>query len=415
MFILNNNEKPSVRDLMPIQKPAILIQAVRSMHPVGGVSRVAFQLASAFQKQGLHTETVTGELPKNQFADVDVGELYEIRSVAWLTHHLSGYLQVNLTVMLFSLMASQFLRTRSHESVTFSHGDSFTGDIIVAHSCHWAAIHTKVKNRQWRWIFNPMHWFVLGREAWVMRRSRFWYLIAVSRSIAEEYQHYHHISLDKIKIIPNGVDTNQFSHQKRPVSRQSVLDELNLSENTFILIFVGNEFRRKGLAYIIQALSLFNAGDREIILLVLGRDNPTPYKRIAQKKRVLDNVHFLNARPDVERYMAAADLFILPTDYEAFPLVCIEAMASGTPVLTTRTGGMAEYLKDNINGLFIKRDPEDIADKISSLLNDPARRRSMGIEARKTAEKFDWELIASRYIEVINDLAREKKAGKDRC
>jgi glycosyltransferase involved in cell wall biosynthesis len=95
--------------------------------------------------------------------------------------------------------------------------------------------------------------------------------------------------------------------------------------------------------------------------------------------------------------------------------VVLEAMACGTPVLATQASGIIECLKDDVNGKFIKRNPEDISEKISSLLYDPIKRKNMGIAARETAERFSWDKIAGQYLTVIQDVAREKQTGVSTC
>ncbi len=384
------------------------------MQPSGGISVVAYQLARALQEMGMGVETVTGELPTGEFND-SVGEIHQIKSVAWLSNRLNGYLKVNLTVILFSVLASRILQARQRNCVTLSHGDSFVGDIFVAHSCHWAAIHSKIRQGEKLWVLNPMHWFVLAREAWLCRKNRFRYLVSVSNSVAKEYRHYHRVPPERIKIIPNGVSIERFSPERRGMFRQQILDDLRLPDNSFLLLFVGNEFRRKGLELPIRALPHVKSGEQEIALIVIGHDNAEHFRSVAGKCGVAKKIHFLGPRNDTERFMAAADIFVFPTDYEPFGLAVLEAMASGIPVLATETGGIVDYFEDNTNGLFIKREPEDIAEKISSLLKDPLRRKEMGIAARKTAEKFSWDRIASQYLELIRQAAKEKKIGAISC
>lgn len=389
-----------------------VLQVVRSINPVGGINGVAFCLAREFHKRGLIVETLTGELPKEQFVRVPLGKLSLLSGVKCLIN-LSHYLRFELAAIWFSFLATWKLKARYRDSVILSHGDSLSGDIFVGHACHWASTHIKIRNGRWRWVLNPVNWFVIVRDLWVFRGKRFRRLIAISRSISEEFQQYHNVPSDRIRVIPNGVDITRFTPELRPWARKSVFAELGFPEESFLLLFVGHEFRRKGLAPLIRALPKVEAGNNKIVLVALGRDNPTPYRRLAEECGVLDKVCFMGTRPDVETYMAAADLFVFPTDYEPFGLVGLEAMASGTPVLAPGIDGIVEYLKDGVNGLFIKREPEDIAEKISSLLGDAERRRAMGKEARKTAERFSWEQISAKYLEVINEVAREKKAGKE--
>jgi len=400
-----------------MEKPSTLklVQAVRSLQPTGGVSKVAFELAKEFHNRGLHVETITGELPLEKWAKIHIGKIQKINSIACLSKHLRGYWKINFTGILFPFLIYRSLLRQSIDCITLSYGDSFFGDIFVGQSCHNEVIHLKTSQGEWKWIFNPVHWFVLARNAWIFKKGHYRYVIAISKSIAEEFQNHHRVPLEKIRIIPNGVDTARFTPDNQTASRKRVFDELDLPDDTFLLLFAGHEFRRKGLGPLILALPDIKTDRRSVALIVLGQDNPAPFKKLAYEEGISDIVHFLGTRSDEEHFMAAADLFIFPTYYEPFGLVGIEALASGTPVLATKTGGISDYLEDTVNGLFIERDPKDIAEKTSYLLNHPEKLKKMGIAARKTAENYSWERIADQYMEIIEKVAQEKNAENTSC
>ncbi len=171
-----------------------------------------------------------------------------------------------------------------------------------------------------------------------------------------------------------------------------------------MLLFVGHEFRRKRLAHAIGALE--RLGD-DVRLLVVGSDNPAPYRWLARRAR--DRVIFAGARSDLPALYSAADAFVLPTAYETFSLVCMEAMACSLPVFATPAGGIDEYLKDGVNGFQIKMDGEDIAHKVAGAFADPALMRRLQQGARATAESYGWDRIGMQYIELlkqIDDLKR---------
>jgi glycosyltransferase involved in cell wall biosynthesis len=106
--------------------------------------------------------------------------------------------------------------------------------------------------------------------------------------------------------------------------------------------------------------------------------------------------------------MCAADAFILPTFYEQWPLVGLEALASGTPILMTSIGGIKEYLVDGENGFFIKRDSQDIADKVRKLIDNPKKIELMKINARETALGYSWQSVTQQYINLIKTVVKEK-------
>src|SRR3954463_13965947 len=90
-------------------------------------------------------------------------------------------------------------------------------------------------------------------------------------------------------------------------------------------------------------------------------------------------------------FYAAADCFVLPSEYEAFPLVSLEAAAAGLPLLIARVNGVAELLTEGVNGWFIERDATVIADRFTKLAADPGLLRSIGAAARQVAAGFDWQ------------------------
>jgi UDP-glucose:(heptosyl)LPS alpha-1,3-glucosyltransferase len=119
-------------------------------------------------------------------------------------------------------------------------------------------------------------------------------------------------------------------------------------------------------------------------------------------------VIFAGARKDLPVIYAAADAFVFPTLYETFALVCLEAMASGLPVLASPVGGIEDYLHDGDNGFHIERDAADIAAKLDELLNDKklhARIRERGLA---TAQTFAWEKIAKQYLRLFEELLEDR-------
>jgi UDP-glucose:(heptosyl)LPS alpha-1,3-glucosyltransferase len=154
--------------------------------------------------------------------------------------------------------------------------------------------------------------------------------------------------------------------------------------------------------------------ETKAILLVVGGDKVAPYKRLTEQLGVEDRVIFAGARSDLPRIYPAADVFVLPTLYETFALVCLEAMASGLPVLAAPVGGIEDYLIDGDNGFHIRRDSADIAAKLDRVLSDPmllARVRQRGLA---TAKDYAWEKIAKQYLRLFDELMTEKLRGTQR-
>jgi UDP-glucose:(heptosyl)LPS alpha-1,3-glucosyltransferase len=149
----------------------------------------------------------------------------------------------------------------------------------------------------------------------------------------------------------------------------------------------------------------------EALLLVVGDDTVAPFKRLAEELGVGERVIFAGARRDLPAIYAAADALVLPSSYETFALVCVEAMASGLPVLASPVGGIEDYLRDGQNGFHIQHDPTEIAAKLDRLLCDPelhARVRKAGLA---TAQDYSWQKIARKYLVMFDELIAERAAS----
>ncbi|MFQ5937943.1 MAG: glycosyltransferase family 4 protein, partial [Acidiferrobacterales bacterium] len=139
--------------------------------------------------------------------------------------------------------------------------------------------------------------------------------------------------------------------------RNSAREELGLAPSDFALCFVANEFERKGLRSLLAAMRILFQDHFKCHLIVAGNDSAAPYQ--SELTNIESFVHFLGHRQDIDRIYAAADVFVLPTNYDLSPLVGLEALAAGLLLLMTPIGGIRDYLQEGATGYFIKPDPAD--------------------------------------------------------
>jgi len=193
----------------------------------------------------------------------------------------------------------------------------------------------------------------------------------------------------RLHVIYNGVDAKRFHP---PDARPPAHDPTWL--------FVGNGFRRKGLDVALAALAASTS--RTSRLWVVGRDDPPRWRRLAERLGVAARVSFLGARDDVGDLHRQVDGLLLPTRYDAFANVCLEAAASGLPVVTSAANGSAELLGEA--GVVVA-DPEDASGFAAALdrLEDPELRERLGGRGREIAEDCSWE----RHVERLRALYRE--------
>jgi glycosyltransferase involved in cell wall biosynthesis len=290
------------------------------------------------------------------------------------------------------------LRLSREGWITLNHNIEYLGgDIIVLHNVfsHEHKSDPRGARKHLRWV-NPVFLLRITRErlAFLFYRNRCW--IAVSETTREEVAPYlgHCNTLFHIN---NGVNADAFS--PLPTTERETKKQSTHEHKKFTLLFVGYEFERKGLAYIIEALSLL---PENVHLKVIGGRLSTQatYEHLAKRLGVSGRVAFLGSIPSTTEHYQLADALILPSTYETWALVGLEAMACGTPTLMTEVGGIPAYLNDGENGFFIKQDANDIAEKVKIMLNNPNLAEKMRAHARNAALKHSWSEAAEKYIQV---------------
>ncbi len=297
----------------------------------------------------------------------------------------------------FAFLAGKSLH-RSIYDVTHSHGNIVGSDVITAHSCHKVGMRLAESSSNYGVADKVRLWIEQKNYA----EKRFERIIAVSEGVKKELMQEYRIPFTDITVIPNGVDLVRFNPANALQRKHLMRRKLNLADDDFVLIFVANEFKRKGLSYAIEALS--NLNNARTKLLVVGDDSADEFRRKAKRAGVAQHVLFIGAVESVSDYYAASDVFVFPTSYEAFSLATLEAAASGLTLITTKVNGAEELVEHGINGFFIEQDPDEIAQKIKTIMFDPILLKTMGINARRSAERYSWDSVARRTIQVYEQI-----------
>jgi glycosyltransferase involved in cell wall biosynthesis len=234
-------------------------------------------------------------------------------------------------------------------------------------------------------------------------------LLPVSQLVAKQLREY--FGRTDLRVIPNGVSTDQFHPAARTLRRDEARREFGLLPTDMVLLLIGNDWVKKGLRCLLRAVAL--CGDRRLRLLVAGSDDPAIFaSEIADEIR--NAVRFLPPREDVLAYYAAADVYVGPSLEDAFGLPILEAMACGLPVIASRFAGASEAIEDGANGLIL-RQPEDAAElacRIKLLASDERLRSSIGDRAARTARNYSWEQNAAALQDVLVEVAKTRTAEK---
>lgn len=229
-------------------------------------------------------------------------------------------------------------------------------------------------------------------------------IIAISDMIKNDIIKYHNIDPQKIKVVYNGVDLQRFTPDNRNKYRKVIRERLSLGEE-FVILYVSNNFRLKGLLTLIKSLGELKKSLRNFKALIIGRGRDASYRKLARRLNCLENLIFLGHVNEIEKYYAASDLYVHPTFYDSCSLVVTEALASGLPVITTRYDGASGVIDNGIEG-FVMEDPMDyeaLAEKISLFFDDKFRKKA-SIAAREKAEKYPAEKNCEDIIKVYNEV-----------
>jgi len=269
-----------------------------------------------------------------------------------------------------------FSRTR-HQDVYRAGGGS--------HAAYMDSVYARPRLRA---RLSPRHRVLLAIEEAVFRDER-QTILCNSALVASELSERYGVSASRLAVIYNGVDLERFHPREREQSGAQLRRELGLAGA--IALFVGTGFARKGLDRAIAGLA---KAEVKADLLVAGAGDPRAFLRQAESLGVAPRVHFLGTRGDVAALYAAADLLVLPTRYDPFANVCLEAMAAGIPVATTRRNGAAELVVPGESGFICD---EDFSPAFRAL-DSPKLLRPLGEAARVKAECFGWREHADAVL-----------------
>jgi UDP-glucose:(heptosyl)LPS alpha-1,3-glucosyltransferase len=230
-------------------------------------------------------------------------------------------------------------------------------------------------------------------------------VIAASQMVKDEIVNLYRYPADKIDIVRNGVPLEKFRFGSE--LRERSREDLKLKPDQIALLFAGSGWTRKGLLFAIEAAAL--CANRKLRLLVAGRGNARLYKTKRLRFWREEPVQFLGEVADMLRVYAAADIFILPTIYDAFSNACLEALACGLPVITTRSNGFSEIVEDGVHGTIVDHAGDLVAlrDAIR-LWSDPSRRAAARLTNIERAARFDISNNIEQTLAILSSVAKRE-------
>lgn len=239
-------------------------------------------------------------------------------------------------------------------------------------------------------------------------------VLAVSDYMRREILDTYRLEAERVHVVPNGIDLETFSPERRAALRDEARVEFGIPEGALCILFVAHNFRLKGVRMGMDQVRRLREVGVDAHLLVAGRGTGAAQRARAlgwaARKGVSGATHLPGAVHPVMRAFAAADVFLHPSWHDAFGFVVLEAMGAGLPPLTSPWTGAAMLVDEGRAGFVV--DPADTGTIYRRLreLSDPALRSRMGAEARRIAERYGEEANFARVEEVCR-IAADRQDG----
>ena len=230
-------------------------------------------------------------------------------------------------------------------------------------------------------------------------------VLAISDLVRDQILARYGLPTADVETVYPGVDLERFAPD--PAAGTRLRKELGVTAETPLVVFLGSDYRRKGLATLVASLARIPLAHA----LVIGSERPDRVAELraeAGRAGVGDRIHWLGVQPEPQRFLAAADLMIFPTHFDAFGSAVLEALACGAPALVSATAGAAELVSPGETGEVLR--PEDPAEAWAAAAApylDRSRRDALRHAARATASEHPWSRHLSRVLQVYRELEGE--------
>lgn len=232
-------------------------------------------------------------------------------------------------------------------------------------------------------------------------------IIAVSNDSKKDIMKCYNVPEDKIEVIYNGIDLNQYKKTDSNIARKKY------GIDGRYILFVGRISRQKGIIHLIDAVK-YLPQDVKVVLCASSPDTEEIKMEMEEKVKLYPNIIWIDkmvTKEEIIELYSNAEVFVCPSIYEPFGIINLEAMACNTPVVASATGGIKEVVVDGETGFLVEPgNPEDLAEHIKKLLDDRELAATFGANGRKRVEEmFSWESIAKKTYDMYEDVIENYK------
>ena len=360
-------------------------------HRRGGVERSVWEMARHLRRA--HEVTVVAQ-------DIDADGLDGVELVT-VPPTRGGALRP----LAFAASARKALQGRTFDRVvSFGVGD-VGADVLWVNSVHraWLQASTTMpspggRDPRLRYLL-PRHRVLLAMERWYFARPTTRDVVVVADQVGRDVTRLYGVDPSTLLTVHNGFAPDEFSLARRLAARDAARAAHGYRDDDVVLLMAANELDRKGYAVTLRAMAA--AGSPWLHLLLVGRADPARFAGLVAELGLQDRVRY-GGSTDMAAAHAAADVFVLPTQYEAFCLAIVEALGSGLPVVTSRVPGAGDVVRHGQSGLLLD-DPTDVAELagvLTQLLDDGVRERLTAAAAPSVAD-LTWAMLFGRAEESL--------------
>ena len=371
---------------------ALKIALIRSRYTAfGGAERFVARAIDTLRAQGAKITLVTRQWERDEEMDALICDPVYIGSL-WRDWGFARCVCSNLKSAHFDLV-------QSHERISccdvYRAGDGVHRE--------WLSQRRRVLGMFGRLAIslNPYHRYLLAAEKKLFNSTRLKAVICNSHMVKAEIQRYFNVPEAKLHVIYSGVDTGFFQPDLRALYREQTRLRYQIPQTATLYLLVGSGFERKGVPLLLRAMREFPP---DAHLLIVGKDKKIKsFQAQAAASGLTQRIHFAGGQQDVRPYYGAADVFVLPTLYDPFPNVALEAMACGLPIITSSKSGAAELIRNGENGYVC--DALDLRQLVTFMRQIASGNlKELGKNARKTVENMRLDKMGVELLALYQSL-----------
>ena len=368
----------------------------------GGAERYTADLASALRRRGQNVSLIASSFNESANRSDDV--LLQVRGATRAGRYkrfldqLDGFLTENTFDIVHTM-----LPVRRCE-VYHPHAGLAVEAVEFGHLKHEASTTRMVAHAMNRFNRRRQRFAAVERELLTSHDPPV--VLCLSEYIKGVVRKHYSLPEAKLATLFNAVDLAKFDPASRPGAGDEVRRRFHIEPDKIVALIIAQDFARKGLRQAIVATA--KVSDPRLVLVVVGKQDPATYRRLAEEHGIADRVIFAGSTDDPYSFYRAADFFVLPTRHDPCSLVVLEALAMGLPVISTAFNGACEIMADAQHG-YVLKDPAD-TDALASAMRqvlDPTHRQSMAAACLSLRSALSYDHHLDQLLRIY-ELARRR-------